>query len=554
MTAATVPDSAASSAVAGLAAAIYPFDHAHAHPARHQALADILGGKGAGLAEMISLGINVPPGFTISVPICRQYIRTGWPEGLEQAIALHADRLGQRMGRRFGDPSDPLLLAVRSGAPVSMPGMLDTVLNLGLNEYTVQGLAEVSGDEQFAWDTYRRFLHMYAATVMGLHSHALYVGHIPETADSLREHVAMLRERIRQVAGREVPAEPITQLQEAVEAVFRSWDSERAKTYRAREGIAESVGTAVNVQAMVFGNRGGDSGTGVVFTRNPATGKPELYGDYLPMAQGEDVVAGTAHTLPIADLERLQPAVYAELRDTLRRLEVHCRDVCDVEFTIEQGRLWLLQTRAGKRGSVAAVRIAVDMADDPDIRLTPLEALSRAPADVREKAREEVLARAGADDSAHNLVTTGLGASPGRVTGRVALTSDAAADVESDVILVRPETKPEDVFGMAASAGLLTAKGGLVSHAAVVARGWGIPAVVGAQDLIWGDDGIRAPSGVLIRPGDIITIDGTTGHVWLGAVGPSEGEGAVRTMEHELPQLLRLDAWAQEHVHEGEIK
>jgi pyruvate,orthophosphate dikinase len=536
-----------------LTAAIYPFDHPHA--ARPQALVDLLGGKGAGLAEMISsLGINVPPGFTISAPVCQGYLREGWAEGLDAAIAEHARRLGDRMGRHLGDHADPLLVAVRSGAPVSMPGMLDTVLNLGLNDYTVEGLAERSGDERFAWDTYRRFLHMYAHTVMGVHADELYVGHIGETAESLQEHVTLLCDQIRQVTRRDVPAEPAVQLREAVEAVFRSWDSARARTYRAKEGIDASMGTAVNVQAMVFGNRGANSGTGVVFTRNPSTGEHVLYGDYLPMAQGEDVVAGTAHTLPIADLEQLQPAVYAELRETLRRLEVHYRDVCDVEFTVEDGRLWLLQTRVGKRSAVAAVRIAADLVKDPDIRLTPAEAVARVPASVRERAREEVLAQVGADGLAHDLVTTGLGASPGRATGRVVLTSEAAADAEDDVILVRPETKPEDVAGMAVSAGLLTTKGGLVSHAAVVARGWGIPAVVGAQDLTFGPDGIRAPSGLFIREGDVVTIDGTTGHVWRGALTPPVCDVVTRAIEHELPELPLLDEWAQQHNHEEETR
>jgi len=272
------------------------------------------------------------------------------------------------------------------------------------------------------------------------------------------------------------------------------------------------------------------------------------------MAQGEDVVAGTAHTLPIADLEQLQPAVYAELRETLRRLEVHYRDVCDVEFTVEDGRLWLLQTRVGKRSAVAAVRIAADLVKVPDIRLTPAEAVARVPASVRERAREEVLAQVGADGLAHDLVTTGLGTSPGRATGRVVLTSEAAADAEDDVILVRPETKPEDVAGMAVSAGLLTTKGGLVSHAAVVARGWGIPAVVGAQDLTFGPDGIRAPSGLFIREGDVVTIDGTTGHVWRGALTPPVCDVVTRAIEHELPELPLLDEWAQQHNHEEETR
>jgi pyruvate,orthophosphate dikinase len=265
------------------------------------------------------------------------------------------------------------------------------------------------------------------------------------------------------------------------------------------------------------------------------------------MAQGEDVVAGTAHTLPIERLRELHPAVYDELAATARRLEIHFRDICDLEFTIEEGRLWLLQTRVGKRGAVAAVRVAADLVRDADIRLSPAEAVERVPAAVRARAREEVLARACLDAAAHELLVTGLGASPGRATGRVVLSSEAAAGTADDVILVRPETAPEDVAGMASSAGLLTTKGGLVSHAAVVARGWGIPAVVGAQDLIYAADGIRSPSGAWIREGDVITIDGATGHVWRGAVVSPAGEAVSRVIEQELPQLLQLEKWAQEY-------
>jgi pyruvate, orthophosphate dikinase len=523
----------------GRDAGIFAFDHQHAAPA--QELVHLLGGKGAGLAEMsAALGLAVPPGFTVSVPVCRVYRSDGWPAGLDEALAEHTERLGRTVGRRFGDAADPLLLAVRSGAPVSMPGMLDTVLNLGLNDETVLGLAARSGDERFAWDSYRRFVLMYATTVMGVPEGELHAA--ARGSASLPGRVARLKERAELIAGRPLPVDPYMQLREAVEAVFRSWECGRARAYRAKEGIDGDMGTAVNVQAMVFGNRGLRSGTGVVFTRNPATGEPVPYGDYLPQAQGEDVVAGTARTMPISHLGEHEPAAYQELLRVLRRLEVHYRDLCDVEFTIEDGRLWLLQTRIGKRSAGAAVRIAVDLVDDPDIRLDPAEALIRVPAPVRDRARREASDQAGSADAAAELFVTGLGASPGRVSGRVVLSSEAAADADGDVILVRAETSPEDVAGMAASAGVLTTTGGLVSHAAVVARGWGIPAVVGAHELTLADEQVRSASGLTVRAGEVITIDGSTGQVWRGLVAPGE---AGPPAQAALPQLAVLEAWAQ---------
>jgi pyruvate,orthophosphate dikinase len=531
----------------GRDAGIFAFDHQHAAPA--QELVHLLGGKGAGLAEMsAALGLAVPPGFTVSVPVCRVYRSDGWPAGLDEALTEHTGRLGQTVGRRFGDAADPLLLAVRSGAPVSMPGMLDTVLNLGLNDETVLGLATRSGDERFAWDSYRRFVLMYATTVMGVPEAQLSRDMPAGRPSGLRDRVSQLRDRAEQIAGRPLPADPYVQLREAVEAVFRSWECGRARAYRAKEGIDEDMGTAVNVQAMVFGNWGPRSGTGVVFTRDPATGEPVPYGDYLPQAQGEDVVAGTARTMPISHLGQHEPAAYQELLRVLRRLEVHYRDVCDVEFTIEDGRLWLLQTRIGKRSAGAAVRIAVDLVDDPDIRLDPAEALIRVPVPVRERARREAQDQAGSADAAAELFVTGLGASPGRVSGRVVLSSEEAAEAGEDVILVRAETSPEDVAGMAASAGVLTTTGGLVSHAAVVARGWGIPAVVGAHELTLADEQVRSASGLTVRAGEVITLDGTTGQVWRGTVGPGESAPAPQAA---LPQLEVLEAWAQGRSADG---
>jgi len=523
---------------------VFAFDHPHAAPPHE--LTHLLGGKGAGLAEMTSgLGLPVPPGFTISLPLCQLYRDSGWPDGLMEAVAAHLERLSGVMGRRFGDPADPLLVAVRSGAPVSMPGMLDTVLNLGLNDDTVLGLEAASGQPWFAWDSYRRFLHMYATTVMGIDPAALHADPAAETAAAVREQVVGLKRQIIEIAGRPVPSDPLTQLREAIEAVFCSWDSQRASVYREREGIDETMGTAVNVQAMVFGNRGPGSGTGVVFTRNPSTGERALYGDYLPRAQGEEVVSGAAKTWPIDRLRDHLPAAYAELTKALRHLEIHYRDVCDVEFTLEEGKLWLLQTRIGKRGAVAAVRIAVELTEDPDIALTTQEALDRVPAHTRERARQEIVTRAlGATSGAEHLAA-GLGASPGRATGRLVLSSSAALEAADDVILVRKETSPEDVVGMSAAAGILTTRGGLVSHAAVVARGWGIPAVVGAHEIEVLDDAIRVANGSMVRVGEIVTIDGSTGDVWRGEFTASD-EVAHDAVERELPHLLALERWAEQ--------
>lgn len=520
---------------------VFTIDHVHPVPSRE--LAGLLGGKGAGLSEMTNtLGLDVPPGFTLTVPTCVEYLASGWPAGLDDEIRDHVRRLGDRMGRHLGDPADPLLVAVRSGAPVSMPGMLDTVLNLGLNEESVAGLAKQSHDERFAWDSYRRFLSMFAVTVMGVDAAALPQADPDAGAEGLRTHCAVLAAAIETEAGRPVPQDPHEQLDQAVRAVFDSWTCDRARIYRTREGIDDNLGTAVTVQAMVFGNRGHRSGTGVVFTRDPATGHPGPYGDYLPRAQGEAVVSGGERPMPIARMEELHPEAYAELVQVLRRLEIHYRDVCDVEFTVEDGRLWLLQTRIGKRGATAAVRIAVALVDDPDIALSPEEALDRVPEALRRKARAEVAAGGSGGAGDEDLLAHGLGASPGRVSGRIALTALEALEAEDDVILVRRETNPEDVAGMAASVGVLTTKGGLVSHAAVVARGWGIPAVVGTDDLTIEPSGLRCTDGRLVSQHDVITIDGQSGCVWLGVVaGSQDDESAV---DVRLPELRRLEGWA----------
>jgi pyruvate,orthophosphate dikinase len=526
---------------------VYAFDHPHDAPPR--TLKDLLGGKGAGLAEMTSvLKMPVPPGFTIAVPVCRAYRAGGWPAGLSEAIAENMAKLEASLGRKFGDPGDPLLLAVRSGAAFSMPGMMDTVLNLGLNSDTVRGLAEASGDEEFAFDSYRRFLMSYANTVLG--------AELKEPAES---HDASLSAKAKLDAVQAllaannvvVPSDPTEQLHGAVEAVFKSWDSPRAKAYRARENIDENLGTGVNVQAMVFGNYGDTSGTGVVFTRNPNTGENKPYGDFLPRAQGEDVVAGIARTLDISELGKHLPGTETVLAGHLADLEKHYRDMCDVEFTIERGTVWILQTRVAKRGAVAAVRTAVQMVDD--LGISKAEAYARVTAEQKAAARQEILDGASTGGSGGPAIATGLGASPGRVSGKAVFSADEAADLadasDEPLILVREETSPEDVHGMGVSAGILTSHGGLVSHAAVVARGWGIPAVVGAENLTVTDTAALGPDGaVLFSAGDVITIDGKSGEVWLGeATDDASGSADVdAVLARELPELAILESWAAE--------
>ena len=443
----------------------------------------LVGGKAANLGVMArDLVLPVPPGFAITTQTCREFLSSGWPDGLEDQIRAAMADVEAKVGRRFGDPSDPLLVSVRSGAPVSMPGMMDTILDLGLNDETTRGLGDVARDHDFAEECRRRFV-----------------------------------ESFRSIVGVEdVPDDPWQQLRLAIEAVFGSWDSDRAKTYRRKEGIADDLGTAVTVQAMVFGNRGSDSGTGVVFTRNPATGQPELYGDVLFDAQGEDVVAGTHQTEPIAVLDTRLPTVGRELRAAAERLEHHYADLCDIEFTIEDGKLWLLQVRVGKRSPQAALRIAVDMAEDPDFPLTHEQAVRRVLPLLADPPR---VTRERSTDAPP--ITTGLAASPGVASGPIATDPEAAiaaADAGTPAILVRAETSPDDVHGMARAAAILTSRGGLASHAAVVARGWGIPAVVGAEAVEVADGEVSIGDRTL-RAGDVITIDGGTGEVFDGAIG-----------------------------------
>jgi pyruvate,orthophosphate dikinase len=478
---------------------VYDFEAPPAVPPDEQVR--LLGGKGANLAVMASeLGLPVPPGFTITTHACLEYLANGWPAGLDAELSTAMERLADRVGRRFGDVRDPLLVSVRSGAPVSMPGMMDTILDLGLNDATTAGLARSTRSADFAADCLRRFRDGYRAVTGAI----------------------------------EVPDDPWDQLRAAIEAVFRSWNGERAAAYRRREAIPDSMGTAATVQAMVFGNRGAHSGTGVLFTRNPSTGEATLYGEVLFEAQGEDVVAGTHQPVPLSVLDRRQPAVAAELRRHAHTLERHYADVCDIEFTIEQGRLWLLQVRVAKRSPKAALRVARDMAQDADFPLSREQAVRRVARYLASPPRTFV-----AVGEWPAPLTVGLPASPGVASGTIVTSSEAAAARAAGgtaVILVRPETAPEDVGGMARSAGVLTARGGVTSHAAVVARGWGIPAVVGAADLEIEGSAVRI-NGRQLAAGASITIDGGTGGVY-------EGELAGR--REELPEVATLRGWADE--------
>ena len=453
-----------------------------------------VGGKAANLGVMArELDLPVPPGIVITTAACRAYLAGGWPAGLDDEIRAGMAEVERLVGRRFGDVRDPLLVSVRSGAPVSMPGHDGHDPGPWPDRQTEAGLARASGDAAFARDCHGR-----------------------------------LRTMFRDIVGQDAPGRPVAQLHLAVEAVFRSWNSDRARAYRQRERIPDDAGTGVTIQAMVFGNRGPDSATGVVFTRNPATGEAGLYGDVLFGAQGEDVVAGTHRTEPLASLDARLPEVAAELRRDGARLEVHYRDLCDIEFTIEEGRLWLLQVRVGKRSPRAALRIALEMALDEHFPLSRREAVERVAPLLADPPRVAT----GLPREAQPLAT-GLAASPGVATGEIVTNPEAAqraADAGRTPILVRGETSPDDVHGMARAAGILTSRGGLASHAAVVARGWGLPAVVGARDVEVGDGTVRFP-GLTLAAGDVITIDGDTGEVFRGAVaGASEIAPEARTL------------------------
>ena len=490
---------------------------------------DLLGGKGANLAEMVKLGLPVPPGFTISTDACRAYLSEGKvPPEVRVEVTRRLREVEDHIDRTLGDSEEPLLLSVRSGAKFSMPGMMETVLNVGLNDDTVHALADFAGDERFAWDSYRRLIQMFGKTVLDIDSElfsealdarkseAGVTSDVELDVEQLRTLVTEYKAIVEEATGKPFPQTPRKQLDMAIEAVFRSWNTERAMLYRRRERIPDDLGTAVNVQAMVFGNLGETSGTGVCFTRDPSSGHSGVYGDYLPNAQGEDVVAGIRNTLALSDLKERDRDAYRELRSAMRRLETHYRDLCDIEFTIERGKLWMLQTRVGKRTAAAAFRVATQLVDEQLITMD--EALER----VTGEQLTNLLFPQFDKDAVRQLIATGMGASPGAAVGAVAFdnasaTAKAAEGV--DVVLVRRETSPEDLPGMIAAQGVLTARGGKTSHAAVVARGMGMCAVVGAEDLQIDVSKKTITVGeTVVSEGDVISIDGKTGQIYLGAV------------------------------------
>ena len=509
-------------------------------------LKDLLGGKGANLAEMTNLGLPVPPGFTITTDACRYYLAEGTvPDGLDEEVTRHLRDLEASIGRTLGDADDPLLVSVRSGAKFSMPGMMDTVLNVGLSDHSVDGLAKQSGNERFAWDAYRRLIQMFGKTVLdidGAHFERAIddakqaKGATSDTqldAEDLKALTATYKGIVQEQAGREFPQDPREQMNLAVMAVFNSWNSDRAVLYRRQERIPSDLGTAVSVVAMVFGNLGDDSGTGVAFTRDPGTGAQGVYGDYLQNAQGEDVVAGIRNTVPLQDLETIDKGSYDQLMGIMQTLEDHYRDLCDIEFTIERGKLWMLQTRVGKRTAGAAFRIATQLVKQGMIDLD--EALTRVTGAELTRLMFPRFDTTG--DVA--LITTAISASPGAAVGRAVFDSATAvawAEGRGEkVILVRRETNPEDLHGMIAAEGVLTARGGKTSHAAVVARGMGKTCVCGAEalEIDEAEKQFTGPDGVVVREGDVISVDGTSGAVYLGEV-PVIASNVVQYFEGEL--------------------
>ena len=522
---------------------------------------DLLGGKGAGAAEMTRAGMPVPPGFTITTEACRAYLAGGgkFPTGLWEQATAALKTLERKTGKKFGDPNNPLLVSVRSGAKFSMPGMMDTVLNLGLNEETTKGLTKLTKDERFALDARRRFIQMFGKTVMGIDGdkfeHALREARkkagVKTDPELKPEHLRPLVKRFldiyKDATRHEFPSDPAIQLRAAIEAVFKSWNTDRAKTYRRLERIPDDLGTAVNVQMMVFGNMGRTSGTGVAFTRNPITGKKELYGDYLANAQGEDVVAGVRDTEPIAALKRRLPKVFAEFEGYARKLEKHYRDVQDLEFTIERGTLYMLQTRSAKRTGEAAVNIAVDMVGERLI--TKRDAVAR----IEPRQLEQLLFPRVDPSAKVSALAKGVPASPGAASGGAVFDADTAVEWGKKgkaVILVRVDTNPNDVHGMVEAKGILTQTGGTASHAALVARGMGRPCVVGASAI---DVDVRkrmfSANGTTIKEGEEITIDGTTGEVYVGKVPTIEARSlnehrAASAILRWADEFRRLEVWA----------
>jgi pyruvate,orthophosphate dikinase len=531
---------------------------------------ELLGGKGANLAEMTNIGLPVPPGFTITTEMCNRTLELGrMPDGLWEEIQGALSAVEADMGKRLGDVANPLLVSVRSGARFSMPGMMDTVLNLGLNEDTLQGLIKQTGNDRFAFDAYRRFIMMFSDIVLSDDRPGLKKHHFEEIfnglkqergaksdtevdAAGLKELVGRFKEYFHRQYGGDFPSDPREQLRLAIMAVFNSWQNPRAVAYRNFHKIPHDLGTAVNVQAMVFGNMGDDSGTGVAFTRDVATGEPILYGEYLMNAQGEDVVAGVRTPVKIAELQRQNPVIYQQFVEIGKRLEAHYRDVQDIEFTIEKGRLFILQCRGGKRTAAAAVKIAVDLVREGVIRreeaLARVEPnqiyqllLPRFDPDQKEKAR-----------SAGSLLATGLNASPGAAAGVAVFDADRAEEWGSAgkaVVLVRPETNPDDVHGMLVAKGILTARGGATSHAAVVARGLGLPCVAGAESIAVNEEARQLTvDGRTLKEGDAISIDGTTGEVFAGTIptiDPNfEEEHDLRTLLEWADAVKTLGVWA----------
>lgn len=506
---------------------IYPFTFGD------KSQSDLLGGKGANIAEMVQMGLPVPPGFTITTEACREFLSSGAvPAQLTEQIHKSLSNLEKAVGKNFGDPSNPLLVSVRSGAKHSMPGMMETVLNVGITPEVAEALAQSSGNQRFAWDSYRRFIDMFGRIVCDLpdeivhkiensfllKANAKVVADLP--VESLKELAQQLILAIQEHTGQDFPKNPIDHLTQSIEAVFRSWNSERAQLYRRRERIPSDLGTAVNIQSMVFGNLSDDSGTGVAFTRNPATGEKGSYGDYLDKAQGEDVVAGIRNTMSLADMAKKEPIVHAELERLMKTLEDHYRDLCDIEFTVERGKLWILQTRVGKRTAEAAFRIATQLVDEGKISM------------------DEALLRTGGDQLAQlmfpqfdlsesrNLIATGIPASPGAAVGEVVFDSKRAFDLAKNgrkVILVRRETSPDDLVGMVAAEGILTSRGGKTSHAAVVARGMGKTAVCGTESISVDEKKLQFNVGdQVVREGEVISIDGSTGCVYLGEISVTQ--------------------------------
>jgi pyruvate,orthophosphate dikinase len=502
---------------------VYPFS------AGNRTMSDLLGGKGANLAEMATLGIPVPDGFTITTRACQEYLRTG---GLSADLLKEIDSaiidLEKKIGKSFGDPKNPLLVSVRSGAKFSMPGMMETVLNVGMSQEVAATLESITGDSRFAWDSYRRFIEMFGKTVCDIPSDAFAKAAAPlikaaggkTIADldgpALRKAGDAFVAVVEKHTGSAFPFDARSQLTRAIEAVFHSWNSERAQLYRRRERISADLGTAVNVQAMVFGNIGDTSGTGVCFTRDPGSGAPGAYGDYLPRAQGEDVVAGIRNAFPLTHLGEVNPSAYAELNRIMTLLEDHYRDMCDIEFTVEQGKLWILQTRVGKRTAEAAFKIATQLVDEGSITMD--QALTRVNGDQLVQLMFPQFDKA----TAPKELTRGIAASPGAAVGSVVFDPRDAADqalAGMKVILVRRETNPDDLVGMVAAQGILTARGGKTSHAAVVARGMGRPAVCGTESIeVHIEEKFFTCGDVTVREGDVISIDGTTGAVFLGEV------------------------------------